>query len=206
MGSFEEALSSNDIAVATVVFGGPAISYDSMPVYMQNLFMKQMFDLNNRDLESFISQHTDPRDWYMHYAHLFSLAVPVYISVAMKNSIVYSAPITNIQQTIDSLVDILYGEKLNVYGYEEYGLVNRYLHFEKKKGNIVNNNDFRVFCLSECLEIEEMFETLDEHIIAMGYEIGEFISSPHYLYYHAHERLKAANDTKALSLWKIANL
>lgn len=203
---FEMGLESRNNAVAVAFFAGPAIIFDGMSIHMQNMFMQQLFEKGNKDFEAFISQHSDPSEWYVEYAHQFSLAVPVHISVAHNGEIVYSNVITDVQKMVNDLSSLFtMGESIYMYSAEEAFMFNRFLSTKKSAGVIVSDNDFEVSLFESISNIDYLYDTLDEHLCALELPIGEFIQSPHYVYVNAPDRMKIVNDTKALSFWKIAN-
>jgi hypothetical protein len=118
---------SRNIAVAVVVYGGPAVSFDGLSVFQQNLFLNQLFEKNIRDFENYITQHTDPRDWYLHYVHHTSIATPVYIVVVRDGSIVMSMPITNVQDMATKFASVTDGVNVFAYSKEDSRNFNRYV-------------------------------------------------------------------------------
>ena len=200
---FEKFLSANDISVAVVFYGGPEITFDTLSVFKQNLFLDQIFEANIRDFEIFLSHNTDSRDWYTHFVQHTSIAKPVYIAIVSEGNVVQSKPILN----PESISSALASAKSHVYVYSEKDArtLNRYLLNEKLLGNIVNDNHVEVKSFQDICRTHFTFDTLDEHIAYLDLPTGEYIKSPHYLYVNAIERLKNAAEQKALSFWNIAN-
>jgi hypothetical protein len=195
---------SRNIAVAVIVYGGPAVSFDGLSVFQQNLFLNQLFEKNIRDFENYITQHTDPRDWYLHYVHHTSIATPIYIVVVRSGSIVMSMPITNVQDMATKFASVTDGVNVFAYSKEDSRNFNRYVLNKCFSGEIISDNHIRTKPYVELVHDEATFDTLDEHICYLNMKTGEFVNSPHYLYINAVERLKESTEEKALSFWKIS--
>jgi len=195
-----------DIAVAVVVYGGPAVTFDTLTVFQQNIFLNQLFEKNIREFESFISQHTDPRDWYVHFVQHTSIAVPIYISIVRNDKIVYSAPIINAQQMADNIADATKSVRMYLYSKDDKKRFNRFILNECIKGGIISSNHIICYDFHSAVHDDVCFDTLDEHLCHFDLKTGEFINSPHYLWVNALDRLKDANDQKALSFYKLTQI
>jgi hypothetical protein len=207
MMSFDfDKLQSKDIAVAVVVYGGPQISYEYLSFFQQNLFLNNMFELNLRDFENYITQHTDPRDWYAQYVHHTSISVPIWIAIAYGGSIVFNRPILSSADMAAEVSDIVRHTNLYVYSNKDAYLFNRYLRNEKAKGKIIEGNDLSVRSFQEISNPNFIFDTLDEHLSYIDYPTGEFITAPHYLMVNAPERIKNTLEEKVLSFWKLTQI
>lgn len=206
---FDKFIQSKDIAVAVVTYGGPAYTFDGMSVYKQNLFLNQLFESGIRDFEEFIVHHTDPIDWYQQYVHYTSIAVPVWITVAMSDKVVFNKPLLNIQESISqvvSAIEVAGNSNLYVYSNKDKDRFNRWLHIMKAKGDIITDNHFTVRAFEDVCKPGICFDTLDEHLVAFDMPLGEFISAPHYVYMNAPDRLKTSLEEKTLSFWKMTQL